>query len=80
MQSVIDALGTLDVPRLRIGICPASRPRDLSAYVLSDFSEEELDVLDGVLDTGCEAVDVLLRQGIERAMSLFNRPPGDPAP
>lgn len=73
MQSVIEALGTEDVPRLRIGIGPEVPPEDAAEYVLESFSEAEQTVLEAVLDRARLAVDTFLAEGLERAMSLFNR-------
>lgn len=72
LQSVMDHLETDNITRLRIGIGP--KPEDVSTadFVLEDFSETELHVLDVVLDMAIEAVDIVLFQGASRAMTLFN--------
>jgi len=72
LQSVMDHLETDNITRLRIGIGP--KPEDVSTadFVLEDFSETELHVLDAVLDMAIEAVDTVLFQGASRAMTLFN--------
>lgn len=72
LESILEALGTLQVPRLRIGIGGGNRASSLSEYVLSEFSLEEKAVLEQVLDRCVEAVQVYLLDGIERAMTLFN--------
>lgn len=74
MQSVIEALGTEDFTRVRIGI---GRPRapefDPVDYVLSGFSEEEAGEMKEVLAQAVEAVLCIVRDGVERAMNLYNR-------
>jgi len=72
LQSVMDYLETENITRLRIGIGP--KPEDVSTadFVLEDFSETELHVLNAVLDVAIEAVDTVLFQGVSRAMTLFN--------
>ena len=72
MQSIIVALGTEDVPRLRIGILPETPPADYSEYVLERFARKERPILEEVLDRSIAAIDTVLSDGIERAMSLHN--------
>lgn len=71
MSSVLSALGTQDVPRLRIGI---GRPQgDAAAYVLSRFSPEERPIVDEAIERAADAVEVILQEGVEAAMNRFNR-------
>jgi len=57
MKSCIELLGSSDFPRLRIGIRGDRGERDLSEYVLEDFTREEEKVVEEVLD---QAVDKIL--------------------
>jgi PTH1 family peptidyl-tRNA hydrolase len=72
MQSIIAALGTQDVPRLRIGILPEKPPVDYSEYVLERFARKERPILEEALDRSIAAIDTVLADGIEQAMSLYN--------
>jgi len=72
MESVIEALGTNQIPRLRIGIGSDSPPRDCSDFVLAPFSRAELKALDEILDHSVRAVDSILSAGIEQTMGLYN--------
>ncbi len=72
MQSILDILGTEDIPRLRIGVGLDEPPEDYPEFVLSNFSKADLTVLDAVLDRGCEAVNSWVGEGIEKAMAKFN--------
>lgn len=72
MESIIQALGTEDVPRLRIGISPGELPEDYPSYVLSNFEKDEEETLAQVLDRAAQAIDVILTEGLERAMALHN--------
>lgn len=72
LKSIIEALGTNEFVRLRIGIGPKPEGVDLAEFVLSDFSEEERSVLEKVLDVAVEAVKTILTDGVQKAMSLFN--------
>lgn len=74
MQSIIEHLGTNDFPRIRLGI---GRPNeqgqgDVADYVLSSFDTEEKDLLQQTLNRAKEAVEVILKDGIEKAMNRFN--------
>lgn len=72
MQSVIDCLGTADIPRLRIGVKAVNEIPDLAGYVLADFEAEERAILERTLDRCEEGVESYLAQGMERTMALFN--------
>jgi PTH1 family peptidyl-tRNA hydrolase len=74
LKSIEGALQRQDYPRLRIGV-GAKPPEidDLADWVLSDFGPEEHDALEALLDPMAEAVECWLAEGIERAMTQFNR-------
>lgn len=74
LASVIDALGSTDVPRLRIGIRPENEPdEDLVDFVLSRFDDDELPAVDAALDRAVDATRAVLSEGMAKAMSRFNR-------
>jgi PTH1 family peptidyl-tRNA hydrolase len=70
MKSIIGALGTQEFVRVRIGIDPM---RD----ILRPFKKAQLKVVDEVLDTAAEAVNVILKEGPAVAMNRFNRKPDE---
>ena len=70
LQSIIDCLGTEKVPRLRIGIGPATE--DAAKFVLSAFTDDERAIVDKVIATGREAVGTAVRRGLQQAMNQFN--------
>jgi len=72
LKSIIGALGTNEFTRLRIGIQPEHPLSDAKRFVLSDFSNAEKETLNEVLDRGAEALRSVLRDGIRKAMSLYN--------
>lgn len=76
LQSVIDCLKTDAFPRLRLGIAGEHlRAGDEKAdYVLSRFSKAERAVVQGAVETACDAVECVLTAGLETAMNTFNRP------
>jgi len=73
MESVIGALGTQEFLRIRLGIAPDRKISDGVKYVLTPFRKKELKVVDEVLDTAAEAVNVILKEGPAAAMNRFNR-------
>ena len=73
MQSVINALDTQEILRIRLGIAPDHPVKDGSRYVLSQFKKSQLVTLDELLDTAAEAVRVILEEGRSAAMNRFNR-------
>lgn len=72
LQSIIDRLGSQDFPRVRIGIKPDHKVASLPDFVLSRVSRRDRESLDAALDRAADAVEVLISEGVERAMSLFN--------
>jgi peptidyl-tRNA hydrolase, PTH1 family len=73
IESIIDALGTQDFLRIRIGVAPERKVEDGKEYLLSPLRKADLKVIDGMLDTAEEAVKVILRDGPDAAMNRFNR-------
>lgn len=72
MASTIEQLGTKDFPRLRIGIGRPPGRMDPSAYVLQDFSREELKVLSEIVDRAADAALEFVRSGLDKAMNKYN--------
>lgn len=72
MKSVIEQLGTQDIPRLRLGIGPKPEKFDLADFVLSRFTSSEETILEKSLEKAVEAIELFLTDGIERAMNKFN--------
>ena len=76
LKSIEGALRRQDYARLRIGVGPKPPEiDDLADFVLGSFDREEREVLDDLLPVMGEAVEAWLDEGIERAMSRYNRSP-----
>jgi PTH1 family peptidyl-tRNA hydrolase len=73
IESIIDALGTKDFLRIRIGVAPEHKLQDGQGYLLGPMRKADLAVVDGVLDTTEDAVKVILKEGAAAAMNRFNR-------
>lgn len=77
LRSAIQHLGTQSFPRLRIGIgAPADNPAERRArtvsHVLGPFSRAEQPEVNAVLDGVLEAIDLIQRQGLDRAGNWIN--------
>jgi PTH1 family peptidyl-tRNA hydrolase len=75
LRSVAHALGTQEFLRLRVGVGRPERGdrRPLADFVLSDFSPE-VDV-DGLVARAADAVESLVRDGLEETQLRFNERP-----
>ena len=73
LKSVIGALETDVFTRVRMGVGPESPVQDLVSYVLTPFGKREQEEVAGMLDQSVEAVRIILKEGVEKAMNLFNR-------
>jgi PTH1 family peptidyl-tRNA hydrolase len=72
MKSAIAHLGTQNFPRLRIGIGRSNGDREAISHVLGKFSPAETQMMPDVLRLVIDAVELSMRQGVEKAMSLYN--------
>jgi len=72
LSSILEKLGTKEVPRLRLGIGRPPGRMDPAAYVLQKFSRDEMQMLSEVLDHGAEAVLAFVTHGLNKAMNEFN--------
>jgi PTH1 family peptidyl-tRNA hydrolase len=80
LKSVIGALGTMEFPRVRLGVQPEEFRGDVKEYVLRQIRRDEEDLAAGEIEQGAEALKVIVAEGIQSAMNRFNRrvpPPGE---
>ncbi|MCF7854716.1 MAG: aminoacyl-tRNA hydrolase [Candidatus Pacebacteria bacterium] len=71
MDSVLAALGTQTVPRLRVGI-GRQNERDAVDHVLSPWSNDETRLVKEIVEAAADAVLMALRAGVERTMNTYN--------
>ncbi|MGG6294455.1 aminoacyl-tRNA hydrolase [Leptolyngbya sp. AN02str] len=77
MKSAIAHLGTQAFPRLRIGIGAPKHPKataekDTVSHVLGQFSKQEAETVADVVHLATNAIELSLKEGIPKAMSLYN--------
>ena len=75
MQSIFEQLGTEAFPRLRIGIGRPPGQMDPADYVLQDFSQDELQMLEVILGEAIDCIRLFIREGIQAAMTHSNMTP-----
>lgn len=73
VKSVTAGLGTNEFPRVRIGIHPGHPLSSGVDYVLSRLSRQQKKELDLSVDQAADAVDLIIAEGVEKAMAAFNR-------
>jgi PTH1 family peptidyl-tRNA hydrolase len=73
LQSLIDALRSDQIPRLRLGVRGSARDEhDLADYVLAPFDPAEEALVVALVELGAAAVDAVLAEGLVAAMNRFN--------
>jgi peptidyl-tRNA hydrolase, PTH1 family len=73
MQSIINALQTEEITRIRLGIAPDDPAKGGAGYILSQFRKSQLAAVDEALELTAQAVKVILSEGPAAAMNRFNR-------
>ena len=74
LRSVSAALGTPDYFRVRFGIGRPPGRMDPAVFVLRDFTAAERKELPLLIERGADAVEALLRDGLEPAQNAFHAP------
>ena len=72
MKSVIKEIGTEKFPRVRVGIGKPEHKGDLINYVIGKIPEEDRVILDKSTDLARDAVIEIIKNGMDKAMNLFN--------
>ena len=72
IKSIIEAVGTQDFPRIRVGVGRPSSDGNQIDHVLGAMSPEEQEATDDALKRVVQAVSSLLIEGIDATMSKFN--------
>ncbi len=72
LKSIEECLKTQEFIRLRIGIQPEHPISDTKRFVLENFSKNDLETVEKVLEQSAEAIHSIITDGIEKAMAKFN--------
>jgi len=72
IKSVVEALGTPEFVRVKIGIGRPAPRQDSAVYVLEPVTHEEMDVFEPCLERAVDALECLIHRGTEAAMNRFN--------
>ncbi|MGO8687458.1 MAG: aminoacyl-tRNA hydrolase [Candidatus Dormibacteria bacterium] len=79
--SLIESWQTPDFVRVRVGVGRPPDGDDAVDYVLARFTGAEREALPAILGRAADAILAIVRDGLERAMTEYNRPlpppPGD---
>lgn len=73
LKSVIGAIGTDEFIRVRLGVQPERIWGDLADYVLSKVGPAEKDIVAKMVPDAAQAVELILTEGVSKAMTQFNR-------
>ncbi|WP_420456736.1 aminoacyl-tRNA hydrolase [Rubrivirga sp.] len=73
VQSVIEALGSTEFPRLRVGVGNSFPPGGQVDFVLSPFDDDEIGAAEAAFDDAAQAALTVAREGLTAAMNRHNR-------
>ena len=74
LRDICDHIGC-GFPRLRVGVRGEGPVGDLAEYVLSPFEPDEIERARSMVLRACDAAELAIRDGIERAMNRYNGAP-----
>ena len=72
LKSVIERLGTMEFPRLRLGVGRGDLRRDLADHVLAKFESDEYAELGGFITRAADAAEMFAVEGIDKVMNVYN--------
>jgi PTH1 family peptidyl-tRNA hydrolase len=76
LKSLQETLGSRTYPRVKLGVKGAEREEsDLADYVLRPFEEAEREQVEVMIATAADAVECVLRDGLDAAIRNYNAPP-----
>lgn len=72
LKSIINCVKTNEFIRLRIGIQPIHPLTNTKNFVLENFSKHETEEIEKALENSADAIRIVIKDGIEKAMARFN--------
>lgn len=76
VKSVIGALGTQEFARVRLGFRPDHPIGDGAKFVLAPFRRAQMEGVEEMVARSRAAVESIIADGVEKAMTMFNRRAG----
>ena len=73
LKSIIEALGSDEFARLRVGVGRGDARRDLADHVLAKFDPAERPVVEESVARAADAAETFIMEGIGPVMNRFNR-------
>jgi PTH1 family peptidyl-tRNA hydrolase len=81
LESIIKSIKTEAFVRIRIGVAPENSKGNakvphgddkIEKFILGKFKDEEIKILKKISKKICEAIEVIIKEGREKAMSIYN--------
>jgi PTH1 family peptidyl-tRNA hydrolase len=72
VRSVLEAVGSPDFLRVKVGIGRPRDGQDAVTHVLEPFEKREGDAIQAAVQRAADAVELLLQEGLEAAMNRYN--------
>ena len=73
LESIMEAIGTKEFVRVRMGVSLEVVLEDPVAYLLRPMRRQQREGMDEFVDRAADAAEMILRQGAAKAMNHFNR-------
>jgi PTH1 family peptidyl-tRNA hydrolase len=72
LKSIVEALGTQEFPRLRMGVGESASAAPLRDHVLSTFRPDERETLEDMIERAAKAALMFVSDGLDKAMTAYN--------
>jgi PTH1 family peptidyl-tRNA hydrolase len=73
LKDIISKCGGVNFPRIKIGVGSPTYPDfDMADWVLSAFSDDESKLITEAAKNAAQAVEMIIRSGIDTAMNTYN--------
>ena len=73
LKSIIQELGTMEFPRLRVGV--GRQPGELKSHVLGRFADDERAQIDAAIQRAADAAELFAKENVLAAMNRYNAAP-----
>ena len=75
LRSIAEALGSIEYPRLRVGVGRGDARRDLADHVTAEFEPDERPGIVVAIARAADAVETWILDGLAKTMNSFNQEP-----